>query len=76
MSDRVHIPFSEDIEERCAEKPEGAAWGWFKDHPEFDRDVVWLYCPDCRHSSGCPSTREGLVKLGSAAHRRQPFFWI
>lgn len=48
--DRVIIPFSADIEQRCIDKPKGAAWGWF-DHPQYGK-VEWLYCPICNNSAG------------------------
>jgi hypothetical protein len=56
MSDRVHIPFCEDIEAKIveyAEHPEMPAqpwWGWF-DHPKHGK-VAWTICPHCRSSSG------------------------
>jgi hypothetical protein len=62
MSDRVHIPFAEDIEQRCIDKPEGAAWGWFS-HPFYDQLVPWLYCPVCKNSAGI-LTRHSLATDG------------
>lgn len=55
MSDRVHIPFSADIEKLCIDKPEGAAWGWFSgEYPKalgVDK-IAWTYCPEHKGSSG------------------------
>lgn len=59
---RTPIPFCEDIGKRCIEHPEGAAWGWF-DHPQYKKIIVWLYCPECRNSSGC-LTRHTITDNG------------